>query len=89
MWPIEPYVVSDRVTLVPHMRKTPKWMFTYSNGLVWCVKNRNSLALIFREIYRFDFYAIYININPPAIYNYIYINPPIFPYNVPYHFLGD
>ena len=32
------------------MCKTPKWIFTYSNGLVCCFKNRNPIALIFRKI---------------------------------------
>ena len=41
--------------------KTPKWIYTYSNGVVCYVRNRNPIALIFREIYQFDFYAIYIN----------------------------
>ena len=43
---------------VPRMCKTPKWMFTYSNGVVYCVKNRNPIALIFRKIYRFKCYVI-------------------------------
>ena len=33
------------------MCKTPQWIFTYSNGVVCCVKNRNPIALIFRKIY--------------------------------------
>ena len=28
------------------MCKTPKWIFTYSNGVVCCAKNRNPIALI-------------------------------------------
>ena len=40
------------------MCKTPKWIFTYSNGVVCCVKNRNPIALIFRKIYCFKFYVI-------------------------------
>ena len=43
----EPYGVSDLETSVPRMCKTPKWIFTYSNGVVCCVKNRNPIALIF------------------------------------------
>ena len=46
------------VTSVPRMCKTPKWIFTYSNGVVCCVTNRNPIALIFRKIYRFKFYVI-------------------------------
>ena len=45
----EPYGVSDLVTSVPRMCKTPKWIFTYSNGVVCCVKNRNPIALIFER----------------------------------------
>ena len=43
---VEPYGVSDLVTSVPQMCKTPKWIFTYSNGVVCCAKNRNPIALI-------------------------------------------
>ena len=45
---------------VLRISKTPKLIFTYSNGVVCCVENRNPIALIFWEICRFDFYAIYI-----------------------------
>ena len=54
----EPYGVSDLVTSIPSMCKTPKWIFTYSNGVVSCVKNRNPIVLILRKIYRFKFYVI-------------------------------
>ena len=65
-------MVSDLVTSVRRMSKTPKWIFTYSNGVVCCVTNRNPIVLIFREIYRF---AIYINPQDPfshRTFNYIY-----------------
>ena len=58
------------------MGKPPKWIFTYSDGVVCCVKNRNLIALIFREIYRFNFYAIYINPKDPFSYR---MNIIIFP----------
>ena len=41
-----------------HCTSVPKWIFTYSNGVVCCFKNRNPIALIFRKIYRFKFYVI-------------------------------
>ena len=47
-----PYGVSDLETSVPRMCKTPKWMFTYSNGVVCCAKNRNPIALIYRFNHR-------------------------------------
>ena len=50
--------VSDLVTSVPRMCKTLKWIFTYSNGVVCCVKNRNPIALIFRKVYQFKVYVI-------------------------------
>ena len=58
-------MVSDLVTSVPLMCKTRKWILTYSNGLLCCVKNGNLIALIFLELYRFDFYAIYKNQQDP------------------------
>ena len=49
--------VSDLVASILRMSKTLKWILTYSNGVVCCVKYRNLIALIFRKIYRFDFYV--------------------------------
>ena len=65
MWHFEPYGVSDLVISVLYMSKTPKWIFTYSNGVVCCVKNRNPIALM---IHRFAFYAIYINLYTRPIF---------------------
>ena len=44
------FVVSDLETSVPSVCKTPKWIVTYSYGVVCCVKNRNPIELIFRKI---------------------------------------
>ena len=55
------------------MYKTPKWIFTYSNGVVCCFKNRNPIALIFRKIYRFKFYVIKYNPQDPFSYRTFHI----------------
>ena len=62
---LNPMGVSDLVRLVLSMSKAPKWIFTYLNGVVLCVKNTNPIALIILKVYQFDFYAIFINPQDP------------------------
>ena len=70
----EPSGVSD----LPRMSKTTKWIFTYSNGVVCCDKNRSPIALIFQEMDRFAFYAVYINPQDPFSHRTFHIHVSIF-----------
>ena len=65
MWCFEPYGVSDIATSLLHVTKTPKCIFTYTNGVACCVKNSNPMASIFWKIYQFD-------LDADAIYIYLW-----------------